>query len=165
MELLGGCMGDAKALCKGTYNALAATKDSHITQTTCTKKKPPERSPAHPAPCHKPSCKILIPGCSPQKGKDTRYFQRSPLQVEPGALCSLSLWFTALAAASKEEEELGGRTEQAQWGGQLIRKAARDVGLPDKLWDVPPHLINANEAVGPRETSRAPHWVYTQITG
>ena len=88
MELLRGCSGDAKALCKGTCHALAATKDLHITQTTCTKKMPPERSPTRPALYHKLSCKILIPGCSLQKGKDTRYFQRFLLQVEPGALCS-----------------------------------------------------------------------------
>lgn len=87
-ELLRNCLGDAKALCKGTCHAPAATKDSHITQTTCMKKMLPEQSPTPPALCHKLSCKILIPGCSLQKGKDTRYFQQSLLQVEPGALCS-----------------------------------------------------------------------------
>lgn len=42
MMLLRGCLGDAKALCKGTCHTVTATKDSHITQTTCTKKTPPE---------------------------------------------------------------------------------------------------------------------------
>lgn len=88
MELLRGCLGDAKAPCKGTCHALAATRDSHITQTTCTKKMLPERSHTYSALHHKPSCKILFPGCSLLKSKDKKYFQRSLLQVEPEALCS-----------------------------------------------------------------------------
>lgn len=65
----------------------------------------------------------------------------------------------------KKKRRDWGENRASTVGGQLIRKAAQDVGLPDKLWDVPPHLINANEAGGPRETSQAPHWVYTHITG
>lgn len=60
---------------------------------------------------------------------------------------------------------IGGENRASTARGRLIRKAARDVGLPDKLWDVPLHLINANEAGGPRETSWAPRWVCTQVTG
>lgn len=60
----------------------------------------------------------------------------------------------ALAAASKRRRNwVGGENRVITVERQLIRKAARFVDLPDKLRDIPPHLINAKEAGRPREIS------------
>lgn len=73
---------DAEAQCRGTYHALAATWDLHMAQRAHRDNTQPQQNPPHPAPHHGLSCKILIPGCSLQKGKGTSYFQSSLLQVE-----------------------------------------------------------------------------------
>lgn len=67
------------------------------------------------APCSAPQAELqnLRPWVLSAEGQRHQIFPEIPAAGRAGSTVQ-SPWFTALAAASKEEKGLGGRTEQAQ---------------------------------------------------
>lgn len=122
---------------------------------------PLEQSPTHPALHHRAA--KSSPLGAPCKGQRHQIFPAIPAAGRAGSTMQFVSVAHSIGCCQQEREELGdNRGITAE--GQLIRKAAQFVDLPHKLWDIPSHLISANEAGGPREISEAPHWICPQMS-
>lgn len=119
------------------------------------------------SPCAAPQAGLqnLHPWVLSAEGQRHQIFPEILAAGQAGSTVQLVSMVHSIGCCQQRRGGTGGENRASTVRGQLIRKAARDVGLPDKVWDVPPALINANKAEGLRKTSWAPRWVYTQITG
>lgn len=152
-----GAVWEMPKLCAKVPAMLRLLPRTPMAQTTCTKKMLLEQSPTHPALHHRAAkSSSLGAPCKRAKAADISSNPCCRLSRQHCAVCLCGSWHWLLPA-SEGGTGWGGKNRVITVERQLIRKAARFVDLPDKLRDVPPHLINAKEAGRPREISQAPH--------